>query len=344
MRAWRSALLLASSAAAAALLLSGAFSGVGVAAPGASVSAGPTAGVVNVDTLLGYEQNAAAGTGIVLSPSGAVLTNNHVIRGATRLRVADPATGRTYSATVIGYSLSGDVALLKLAGASRVTTATLGNSARVGVGNHVTAVGNAGGRGGSPAVTTGTVTGLHRTITVRDDQGESVRLTDLIKTNAPLEPGDSGGPLLDGSGRVIGVDTAAESGFDFRGGGNGYAIPINRGLAIVKLIEAGRSSTVVHIGPTSFLGISVERAERAGGATAHGALVSGVLPASPADKAGLAAGDVITSLGGHAISSPIELVNTLLRTHPGETLRLRWTDRDGNSHGGTIRPVAGPPQ
>ena len=297
---------------------------------------------MNIDTALGYEQGAAAGTGIVLTTSGEVVTNNHVIRGATRVRVTDPATGRAYGATVVGYSLSGDIALLKLNGASRLKTAAVGNSSRIAVRDRVAAVGNAGGRGGTPAVTTGAVTGLHRSITVGNDQGGSVHLTDLIETNAPLEPGDSGGPLLDSSGRVIGIDTAADSGFDFRGGGNGYAIPINRALAIAKLIETGRSTASIHVGPTSFIGISVGSPDRA--AATSGAFVSGVLSGSPADKVGLTTGDVITSLAGHAISSPTALVNTLLHYSPGAALRIRWSDRDGIAHNGTIRPVAGPPQ
>lgn len=308
----------------------------------AASAASPTTGVVNIDTALGYEQSAAAGTGIVLTTSGEVMTNNHVIRGATRVRVTDPATGRTYGATVVGYSLSGDIALLKLSGASRLRAATVGNSSKIAVRDRVTAVGNAGGRGGAPAVTTGAVTGLHRSITVANDQGGSAHLTDLIETSAALEPGDSGGPLLDSSGRVIGIDTAVDSGFDLSGGGNGFAIPINRALAIVKQIETGRSTASVHVGPTSFIGISVGSPERA--AATSGAFVSGVLSGSPADKAGLRTGDVITSLAGHAISSPTALVNTLLHYPPGAALRVRWSGQDRIAHNATIRPIAGPPQ
>jgi S1-C subfamily serine protease len=253
-----------------------------------------------------------------------------------------PSTGRAYSATVVGYSLSGDVAVLKLANASGLQTATVGDSAGVKVGDRVTAVGNAGGRGGSPTVTTGTVTGLHRSITVGDTQGGAVRLADLIGTNASLEPGDSGGPLLDRAGRVIGMDTAADTGFDLHGG-SGFAIPIGRALTLVKSIERGRTTATVHVGPTSFLGISVSSAERAGGISG-GALVSGVLSGSPADDAGLESGDVITSIAGRAISSPTALVTALLRTSPGQPVQVRWSDQSGFTHSRTVRPVAGPPQ
>ncbi len=342
----RSLFLSALLAAAAALLLYGLLPGGNGAR--AAVAASPTRGVVNVDTYLGYEHGAAAGTGIALTSSGEVLTNNHVIRGATRIRVTDPSTGRTYTATVVGYSVSGDIALLKLSNASGLATATIGSANGVHTGDEVTAVGNAGGQGGTPTVTTGTVTALHRSITVSDDQGGTARLTDLIRTNAHLEPGDSGGPLLDGSGRVIGIDTAASSGFAFRGGGGsggvGFAIPIDRAGSIVKTIEARRSTATVHVGPTSFLGISVSQLDRRGGSSSNGALVAGVLSGSPADQAGLGAGDLITSVAGHSVSSPTALVNALLRTSPGNPLLVHWTDRFGDTHSATVRPIAGPPQ
>ena len=329
-------------AAAALVLVSAHITGIGGSARAGSVATGPTTGVVNITTSLGYQGGAAAGTGIVLTSSGEVLTNNHVIRGATRVRVAVPSSGRTYDATVVGYSLPADVALLRLSNASGLTTATIGNSSGVRVGHDVTAVGNAGGRGGTPSVTSGKVTGLHRAITVSDGQGGAAHLTDLIQTNASLEPGDSGGPLLDSSGRVIAMDAAADT--DFRGGGSGFAIPINRALSIVKVIRFGRTAGAVHVGPTSFLGISVSSAVRAGGTASGGALVSGVLSGGPADKAGLGSGDLITSLAGRSISSPTALITTLLATSPGKTVQIRWRDPSGYAHSGTIRPVAGPPQ
>jgi S1-C subfamily serine protease len=113
-------------------------------------------------------------------------------------------------------------------------------------------------------------------------------------------------------------------------------------LTVVKLIETGRSTSSVHVGPTSFIGISVASPDRV--AATSGAFVSGVLSGSPADEVGLTIGDVITSLAGHSISSPTALVNTLLHYSPGTALRIRWSDHDGIAHNGTIRPVAGPPQ
>jgi len=336
----RSAALLLLVAGGVSLLLWGLLLG---RAKAASTPASPTTGVVNVETRLGYEQGAAAGTGIVLASSGEVLTNNHVIRGATTIRVVDPGTGRSYAATVLGYSVSADVAVLRLSGASRLRTATIGDSSKVRVGAAVTAVGNAGGQGGTPTVVTGTVTGLHQSITVGDDRGGATRLTDLIRTNADLEPGDSGGPLLDSSRRVIGMDTAASAGFAFRGSGSGdgFAVPIGRAMTVVKQIESRRSSATVHIGPTSFIGISAGDPDDT---TVAGALVGGVLTGSPAASVGLVAGDVITSIGGRSVASATALVNALLRTSPGQPLLVRWWDQTGHSRSGTIRPVAGPPQ
>jgi S1-C subfamily serine protease len=168
-------------------------------------------GFVVIDTNLAYQGEQAAGTGMVLTSSGEVLTNNHVIRGATTVKVVVPATGRSYSASVVGYDVSDDVAVLQASGASNLKTASLGSSSTVDVGEPVKAVGNAGGTGRLTSAS-GTVTGLARAITVNNDQGGSERLTGLIETNAAVRPGDSGGPLLNAGGQVVGMDTAASVG------------------------------------------------------------------------------------------------------------------------------------
>ncbi len=130
------------------------------------------------------------------------------------------------------------------------------DSASLLTGAPVTAIGNAGGVGGAPTVTTGKVVALHQSIAVSDDQGGSERLSGLIETNASLQPGDSGGPLLDAFGKVIGMDTAASTGFQFQpGSGQGFAIPIDHALAVARQIEAGQSAKGVHIGATPFIGI-----------------------------------------------------------------------------------------
>jgi S1-C subfamily serine protease len=165
-------------------------------------------GVVAIDTNLAYEGGQAAGTGMVLTSSGEVLTNNHVIAGATAITVSVPGTAHTYTARVVGYDVSDDIAVLQLAKASGLRTVKIASSTP-NLGATVTAVGNAGGTGRLLSAT-GRVTGLGKTITASDG-GSSEQLTGLIETDANVQPGDSGGPLLNASGRVVGMDTAGST-------------------------------------------------------------------------------------------------------------------------------------
>jgi S1-C subfamily serine protease len=125
--------------------------------------------VVDVTSTLGYEQATAKGTGIVLTSNGEILTNNHVINGATSISVTDIGNGKTYKATVVGYDESHDIAVLQLTGASGLTVATTGDSGSAAVGDDVVALGNAGGAGGTPAVASGVVTALNQAITASDE-------------------------------------------------------------------------------------------------------------------------------------------------------------------------------
>jgi len=327
-------------AALAAAVVAGSAMIVGASAAPTATSSSAETGVVDVNTTLGYEQGTAAGTGILLSGSGEVVTNNHVIRGATSIRVIVVATGRSYSATVLGYSVTSDVALLKLKGVTGLATASIGDSSALRVGQTVTAVGNAGGLGGSPTVTKGQVTALHQSITVVDGFGGAQRLRDLVRSTAGVQPGDSGGPLLDGGGRVVGVTTAAAGGFRFQNGGTaGYAIPINDALSIAKQIHAGRSSAIVHVGPTAFLGVLTRPSSKV-----TGALIEAVVPGTAAAKAGIAQGDVITWFNGHSVSSAKALTAAVLALAPGTKVQVRWVNPSGARSQAIVRPTAGPPQ
>jgi S1-C subfamily serine protease len=311
----------------------GASSSATLAAPTAT-----TTGVVIVNTRLAYGGGAGTATGIVLTSSGTVLTNNHVIRGAGAIRVTVPSTGRTYTATVAGYSVSKDVALLKLRDASGLQTVQTGNSSTVGVGHRVVAVGNGGGRG--LTTKSGRVTGLGQSITISGDDGTPFTLPGLIETTTPLQSGDSGGPLLS-NGRVIGIDAAASGGSYFRGSGQGYAIPINRALKIAGQIEAGRSSSTVHVGPTAFLGVRLRGPDES---DIPGALIERVVPGLPADKAGIGANDVIVAFAGKRVTSSAALRKLVLQASPGQTVRVAWIDPTGGKTTATVRLVAGPPQ
>ncbi|MGH2999633.1 MAG: S1C family serine protease [Gaiellaceae bacterium] len=297
-------------------------------------------GVVIIDTNLAFQNGAAAGTGLVLTSSGEVVTNNHVIRGASKITVVVPQTRKSYVARIVGYDVNDDVAVLQLKNASGLSTIKLGNSAGVKVGQSVTAVGNAGGTG-SLTVTTGRITGLARAITVSDEEGGAERLAGLVETDAQLQPGDSGGPLLDSAGHVIGIDTAASAGFSFRDANDGYAIPIDRVVTIAKQVVAGHGSATVHVGKTAFLGVSIQPADAFGGG---GVLVGRVVSGGPVAKAGLLAGDIITAVNGRAVASQNALVAALLLHHPGDTITVSWTDRLGDSHRGKVTLASGPPQ
>jgi S1-C subfamily serine protease len=321
---------LISAVAAAVLAVSGAAAGSAQAA-----TPSPTKGVVLVTTNLAYQGARAAGTGIVLTGSGEVLTNNHVIRGATTINVTVPQSKHKYTAQVVGYDIADDIALLKLDGASGLATATRGNSSKLRIGQTTTAVGNANG-GGKLVVTTGKITGLGRSITVSDDQGGASRLTGLIQTSARLVPGDSGGPLLDASGRVIGVDAAGSAGYAVSAS-DGYAIPINRAMALVRQMEAGNASSLVHIGKTAFLGVSVEAAE-------GGVVVGSVVDGGPAANAGLAKGYTITAVDGRQVSSLTDVRTALFSHHPGDSITVAYVDTLGNQTSTTIALADGPPQ
>ena len=323
-------------------------------------------GLVDINTTLGYSQEQAAGTGIVLSSNGVVLTNNHVIDGATTISVTDVGNQKTYTASVVGYDRTGDVAVLQLHSASGLTTANLGNSSNASVGQDVVGIGNAGGTGGTPSAAGGTVTALNQSITASDEgDGTSEQLSGLIETNANIQPGDSGGALVNTSGQVLGMDTAASAGFSFQSndqssGSQGYAIPINTALNIAKAIEAGSSSTTVHIGETAFLGVEISpsgnssgRAVVGGffggnsgntGSSVAGASVAGVVTNGPAQTAGLAQGDTITSLGGKSIGSADALTNAISEYHPGDKVQVGWTDSSGQTHTATVQLSSGPPQ
>jgi S1-C subfamily serine protease len=311
--------------------------------------------VVDIVSTLGAQGAESAGTGIVLTASGEVLTNNHVIDGATSIRVTDVGNGQTYTATVTGYDATHDVAVLKLSGASGLKTARIGDSSTVAAGKKVVALGNAGGRGGLPSVAAGKVTGLGRAITAQDaGSGSSEQLTNMIETNAAIQPGDSGGPLLNTAGQVVGMDTAASSSPTQTSGATeqAFAIPINRALSIAGKITAGTASATVHIGPTAILGVEIssQPTGQAGlpgsalgnGATGSGATVAGVVQGGAAAGAGISAGDTIVSLGGKTISSPTALRNAMTTRHPGDSVSVTWLDQSGQSHSATVVLGTGP--
>jgi S1-C subfamily serine protease len=310
-------------------------------APAPTVNSGDVAaavdpGLVLVNTDMRLQGATGAGTGIVVSPDGVVLTNNHVVEGATQISATSVANGTEYPATVIGYDRKHDIAVLQLQGASGLPIAPLGTSAPVAVGDQVTAVGNAGGQGlrRSP----GAVTAVNQTITAGDELASTEQLDGLIQVSANVIPGDSGGPLVNSSGQVIGIDTAASGNYrlSHRGGGEGFAIPIGTALSIASQIQSGASSGSVHIGKTAMLGVGIKPLKQGGVA------VDQVLRGSPADQAGIVPGDVITGFAGNTVTSDTALTDMLDQQYPGNTVAVTWIDQSGQQHSGAVALVAGP--
>jgi S1-C subfamily serine protease len=217
-------------------------------------------GLVVIRTALQYQGDEAEATGMVIEPDGLVLTNNHVIEDSTSI-TATTANGHQYQAKVVGYDVTGDIALIQLQGASGLRTVPLGNSSTVKTGDSVVAMGNAEGQNAIVPVA-GQVTGLNQTVTASDQDGTitSETLHGMIETNAAIVQGDSGGPLANSAGQVIGMDTAGNDGGGFgvqQQAAAGYSIPIDTALTIARQMAADQASSTVVIGYPPFMGVYI---------------------------------------------------------------------------------------
>jgi S1-C subfamily serine protease len=300
-------------------------------------------GLVDINTTLGYQGAAGSGAGIVLDPSGEVLTNNHVIEGATEITAISLANSQTYPVDVIGFDRGNDIALVRLRGASGLPTANIGTSATLGVGEPIAAIGNSNGTGGPPSYAPGTVTQLGAMVRASDESGGGSReLYDLIRVAADIRPGDSGGPLVNSAGQVVGVTVAATLTYRMGGvtGGEGFAIPIDRAVAIANQIRSGAPAPGIHLGDTAFIGVAIADAAPFGGPA--GAVVRQVLPDTPAGLVGLRAGDLIISVDGAAVRSAADLSTIVDRHRPGDTVMLAWIDRSGAPRGAPVILGKGP--
>jgi len=195
----------------------------------------------------------------------------------------------------------------------------------------VVALGNAMGSDAPLTREVGTVTGFGRTVNAEDAlTGTSDELTGLIEFAAPVRAGDSGGPVVNGAGQVVGITTAASVNFRLGPGGKGFAIPINDAMGVVGQIRAGIPSDTVHIGPPVLLGVGVRTAPR----DEIGVLIQEVMRGGPADQAGLVAGDLITVLDGVTLDSTNTLTSVLDRHYPGDVIDLTWIDGSGQTRTG----------
>jgi S1-C subfamily serine protease len=338
------------------------------------------------------EATGAAGTGMIISTSGLVLTNNHVIDATNGLTATVVSTGKTYPAKWLGYDKGSDVAVIQLDGASGLTPVPLGNSSAVRVGNDVVAMGNAGGTGTITSAT-GFITGLDQAITASDsgDGASAEHLTGMLQTDADIVRGDSGGPLVSTAGKVIGMDTAAASDTVTSQQVIGFAIPINKAMTIARQIIAGKPAQGIRVGAAGFAGVLVPSSPGGGQSTetsprvqlqqteesegqqplgggsrpapascvpnavyagipqhiapaASGALVLAALCQTPAAAAGLTAGDVITGVAGHQVSSPASLTGILSHLPSGKKVTITWVTPSGKAVTRAVTLAQVPPQ
>ena len=319
-----------------------------------AIAAAVTPGVVDVNTFARSSYTGVssrgeplgAGTGMILTSSGEVLTNNHVIEGATSIRVTIPGSGDTYSATVVGADPAHDVALLQLNGASGLTPVTLGASSDLRVGERLVAIGNAFGRGGTATISTGTVSALDQTITAGGTIGGQERLHGVIQMDATISPGESGGPIADASGQVVGMITAGQRSSGSSISHTSFAISIDTASSIVDEIRSGQASSSVVLGSRGFLGVhvadlSARTASQVGLQISLGALVVDVVPGTPADLAGIPQYAAIVAIDGQKVSSAGSLGSALFGKKPGDTVRVTWTDVSG-SHVSSVTLIEGP--
>jgi S1-C subfamily serine protease len=327
--------------------------------------------VVDVTSTLRYDNETASGTGFVIDSQAAlVLTNNHVIRDATSVTVTIPATSQTYVAHIIGVDVTADIAVLQIS-APDLAQAPIGDSAALSVGAPVVSFGNQAGAGGSPAVAAGVISATGRTIEASDSaSGFTETLHNMLQTTARIEPGDSGGPLADSAGAVVGVDTAAGTGSS----ATGYAIPINVAMHAERQLRAGSPAPGITLGVQGFLGVinppgatrslqaeeklehisrtdaartspppvcaETETGQRMPSAVAPvraGALVVGVLCGTGAATAGIASGDVITAANGEPVSSSGALTAVISESPPGTLVPVTWVSPGGKARTSVIR-------
>ena len=277
----------------------------------------------------------AAGTGMILTPDGDVLTNNHVVSGATTVTVTLFGQTKALPAHVIGTDPSVDVALVQIDHASGLPTVTLGDSSRTRVGDTVLAIGNALALAGGPSVTEGIVSAENRTLSAQNDSGQSENLTGLLQTDAAINPGNSGGPLVDSQAQVVGMNTAVAS----SSSGNaptqniGFAITVDSVKPLLAQLRkggtggAGANAPAAVPANSAYIGVTVGTVTPALQEQDHltpssGALILSVQPGSPAEKAALQVDDVIVSLNGTTITSPSDLHAAVHPLKPGDQVAL----------------------
>jgi len=280
-------------------------------------------------TIRGTTSSQGAGTGIIISKDGYVMTNNHVIEDATNVAVIDSNGDEYTNVKVIGRDPLNDVAFLKITSDTTFAPVTLGNSSTVRIGQQVIAIGNALGQY-SNTVTSGIISGLGRPVTADAGNGSTETLTDLIQTDASINPGNSGGPLLNTAGQVIGINTAIAEDAN----GIGFTIPINSTKGILAGVLANGKVSRAYLG-VNYLSITAEVAKEYKLSVKQGAYVhkdsgSAVASGSPAADAGLKDGDIITKINDDAIGTQNGLSSVIGQYRPSDKVTVTYI-RDGKT-------------
>ncbi len=280
-----------------------------------------TDGFVRQDGFFGptVQRVRGAGTGMVLSSDGDVLTNNHVIEGAQRITVTFEGEKTARPADLVGADPTRDVAIIKVRNASGLKTVTLGKSSSLAVGDDVLAIGNALALVGGNTVTRGIVSALDRTV---DDPSEN--LQHLIQTDAAINSGNSGGPLVDASGEVVGMNTIVirDSGAGAPVESIGFALSIDSIRPLIDRLRSGKPAPGVAFIGLGTIDMSSNLKEQLGVPVDKGAVVQSVTEGSPAEQAGLRTGDVVTSFKGKSVDSAAELVTLVRATEPGDKAEI----------------------
>jgi S1-C subfamily serine protease len=290
------------------------------------------------------QQGTATGSGFVVDGDGTIVTNAHVVDGASKVTVSFKEGGEAITAKVEGVDNDSDVAVLKIdPKGQNLTVLPLGDSSRAQVGDPVVAIGNPFGL--QRTVTSGIVSGLQRQV----DAPSGFPITDVIQTDASINPGNSGGPLLDAQGRVIGINSQIATGGGQGSVGIGFAVPINTVKHLLPQLRAGKDI------PHSYLGVKMgdvtsDVAKQLGLPVDHGALVVTVTPGSPAAKAGLHAGgqsgrggDVIVAVDGKPVNGAQDVVDAVAAKKPGDTIKLEYY-RGKNKHTASVKLADRPQQ
>lgn len=297
--------------------------------------------IVDINTTLGNGQ--AAGTGMLISSTGEILTNNHVVSGSTSISVTVQGRSQSYSAHVVGVDISQDVAVVQIdSSVSGLPTVTIADSSSLEVGDTVIAIGNALGQGGTPHVTRGQVTALDQTITASEGGGTSETLDGMIESDAVIYEGDSGGALVNSAGQVVGMITAGQAqGFRSAASNVGYAVASDTALGVVNRIRAHELAADLTYGQVGYLGVQVQSldavaAQQLGLSVTSGALVAAAPQSgTPAANAGITRFSVITKFDGTSITSAGPLGNAIKSHHPGDSVSITWVNSSG-THTSTV--------